>query len=121
MYLIVTGKKKSMLEFKKCFERACSKWLNENKYFTLVLAHSFAIQRDGGDGARYVEEKRIIIMSRIAIKRKTRETEIECKLNLDGSGEYSISTGIGFLDHMIEQLSKHSSINIFQGKRRFTH
>ena len=53
-------------------------------------------------------------MSRIAnIKRKTKETEIECKLNLDGTGEYSISTGIGFLDHMIEQLSKHSSINIF--------
>ena len=53
-------------------------------------------------------------MSRIAnIRRKTKETEIECKLNLDGTGEYSISTGIGFLDHMIEQLSKHSSINIF--------
>lgn len=52
-------------------------------------------------------------MSRIAnIKRKTKETEIECKLNLDGTGEYSISTGIGFLNHMIEQLSKHSSINI---------
>ena len=53
-------------------------------------------------------------MSRIAnIRRKTKETEIECKLNLDGTGEYRISTGIGFLDHMIEQLSKHSSINIF--------
>ncbi len=53
-------------------------------------------------------------MSRTAdIKRKTKETEIECKLNLDGTGEYSITTGIGFLDHMIEQLSKHSSINIF--------
>tara|TARA_B100001248_G_scaffold226317_1_gene184256 strand:+ start:4119 stop:4727 length:609 start_codon:yes stop_codon:yes gene_type:complete len=53
-------------------------------------------------------------MSRIAnIRRKTKETEIECKLNLDGTGEYRISTGIGFLDHMIEQLSKHSCINIF--------
>ena len=45
-------------------------------------------------------------MKRIAeIRRKTKETEIECKLNLDGTGEYNISTGIGFLDHMIEQLS----------------
>ncbi len=53
-------------------------------------------------------------MKRIAeIKRKTKETEIECKLNLDGTGEYNISTGIGFLDHMIEQLSKHSSLDIY--------
>ncbi len=53
-------------------------------------------------------------MKRIAeIKRKTQETEIECKLNLDGTGEYNISTGIGFLDHMIEQLSKHSALDIY--------
>ena len=52
-------------------------------------------------------------MSRIAkIKRKTKETEIDCSLNLDGTGDYKVSTGIGFLDHMIEQLSKHSSVDI---------
>ncbi|MBF96104.1 MAG: Histidine biosynthesis bifunctional protein HisB [Alphaproteobacteria bacterium MarineAlpha9_Bin4] len=53
-------------------------------------------------------------MKRVAeIKRKTKETDIECKINLDGTGEYKISTGIGFLDHMIEQLSKHSACDIF--------
>ena len=53
------------------------------------------------------------MMSRIAkIKRKTKETEIDCSLNLDGTGDYKVSTGIGFLDHMIEQLSKHSSVDI---------
>lgn len=46
------------------------------------------------------------------IKRSTSETDIEVQLNLDGSGSYDISTGIGFLDHMIEQLSKHSLIDI---------
>ena len=46
------------------------------------------------------------------IKRKTKETNILCKLNLDGTGKYNISTGIGFLDHMIEQLAKHSSVDI---------
>lgn len=52
-------------------------------------------------------------MNRISeIKRKTKETNIVCKLNLDGTGEYNISTGIGFLDHMIEQLSRHSSVDI---------
>ena len=52
-------------------------------------------------------------MNRIAeLKRKTKETEINCKINLDGKGLYKVDTGIGFLDHMIEQLSKHSGIDI---------
>ena len=52
-------------------------------------------------------------MNRIAeLKRKTKETEINCKVNLDGKGLYKVNTGIGFLDHMIEQLSKHSGIDI---------
>ena len=46
------------------------------------------------------------------VKRKTKETEIEAKVQLDGSGVSEISTGIGFLDHMLDQLSKHSQINI---------
>lgn len=44
--------------------------------------------------------------------RATKETEIKVKVNLDGSGKYNVSTGIGFLDHMMEQLSRHSLIDI---------
>ena len=44
--------------------------------------------------------------------RATKETEIKVKVNLDGSGTYNVSTGIGFLDHMMEQLSRHSLIDI---------
>ena len=52
-------------------------------------------------------------MKRVAeLKRKTKETEINCKINLDGKGFYKVDTGIGFLDHMIEQLSRHSGIDI---------
>ena len=47
-----------------------------------------------------------------SVKRITKETEIEASVNLDGSGVYNISTGIGFLDHMIEQLSRHSLIDV---------
>ena len=47
-----------------------------------------------------------------SVSRKTRETEIEAAINLDGTGTYDVSTGIGFLDHMLEQLSKHSLIDI---------
>ena len=51
-------------------------------------------------------------MRKSKINRKTSETEISVEVNLDGEGKFKISTGIGFLDHMLEQLSKHSLIDI---------
>ncbi len=45
-------------------------------------------------------------------QRKTNETDIKLELNLDGSGQCSISTGIGFYDHMLEQISKHGNIDL---------
>ena len=46
------------------------------------------------------------------ISRKTNETSIDVEVNLDGTGIYEVSTGIGFLDHMLEQLSRHSLIDL---------
>lgn len=46
------------------------------------------------------------------IYRKTKETDIYVKINLDGSGICDIETGLGFFDHMLEQLGKHGGINI---------
>ena len=46
------------------------------------------------------------------IERKTAETSILITVNLDGTGKYDVSTGIGFLDHMVEQFSKHSLIDV---------
>lgn len=46
------------------------------------------------------------------ISRKTKETEIVATIDLDGTGAFDIKTGIGFLDHMLEQLARHSLIDI---------
>ena len=46
-------------------------------------------------------------MRKAEIKRKTKETEIQLSLNLDGKGKSSISTPFGMLTHMLEQISKH--------------
>jgi imidazoleglycerol-phosphate dehydratase len=51
-------------------------------------------------------------MRKASIERKTKETGISARVDLDGTGRYEVSTGIGFLDHMIEQLSRHSLIDI---------
>lgn len=51
-------------------------------------------------------------MRHARVERKTKETRIEVELDLDGTGAYDVATGIGFLDHMLEQLSRHSLIDL---------
>ncbi len=51
-------------------------------------------------------------MRQASVERNTNETRISVSVDLDGTGAYEIATGIGFLDHMLEQLSRHSLIDI---------
>ena len=51
-------------------------------------------------------------MRQAKVERNTSETQISATVDLDGSGRYDVASGIGFLDHMLEQLSRHSLIDI---------
>ncbi len=51
-------------------------------------------------------------MRQATVERKTKETQIRTTVGLDGTGIYKVATGIGFLDHMLEQLSRHSLIDL---------
>ena len=51
-------------------------------------------------------------MREATITRNTKETAIDVRLNLDGTGKYDVETGIGCLDHMLEQLSRHSLMDL---------
>ncbi len=53
-----------------------------------------------------------VIPRKVNVQRKTKETDIAIELNLDGSGKNKINTGLGFFDHMLEQLSKHGQLDL---------
>jgi imidazoleglycerol-phosphate dehydratase len=55
------------------------------------------------------------------IERSTAETSVSAEVNLDGSGAFAVKTGVGFLDHMLEQLSRHSLIDIKVEAKGDTH
>ena len=60
--LIVTGKRKTILGAKSILRELVPSWLNSEMFSSLVLAHNYAIKKDGGDGARYVllRKKRLL-------------------------------------------------------------
>jgi imidazoleglycerol-phosphate dehydratase len=66
----------------------------------------------GDSGEPRCHRQEVGPMRRASVSRKTKETQIEVEIDLDGQGRSDISTGIGFLDHMLDQLARHSLIDI---------
>ena len=60
-------------------------------------------------------------MRKNSIERNTKETQISCLINLDGTGQTKISTGIGFFDHMLEIFSHHSLLDLELNVKGDTH
>ncbi|MDH3665720.1 MAG: imidazoleglycerol-phosphate dehydratase HisB [Paracoccaceae bacterium] len=60
-------------------------------------------------------------MRQASLKRKTAETEIAVEMNLDGTGAYENQTGVGFFDHMLDQLARHSLIDLKLTAKGDTH
>ena len=88
-----------------------------NQALDLLFAHRRLVDREGSEikmdiVAKYASAAIAAAMRTGSISRNTNETSIEVEVNLDGSGVYEVSTGIGFLDHMLEQLSRHSLIDL---------
>ena len=77
----------------------------------LLISHLF----------NYIPLSRIKMSRKAKISRKTKETTINVEANIDGKGKYKIDTGIDFLNHMLEQFSKHSLIDINLKTKGDTH
>ena len=76
-----------------------------------IGCRALILGRDGMDWDKISEI--LFAGERIAeVKRTTKETDIEIKINLDGSGKTDISTGLGFFDHILEQIGKHGMIDL---------
>jgi imidazoleglycerol-phosphate dehydratase len=88
-----------------------------NQAIGMLFAHCRLVDRDVCKIkmlviAKYTDVAIAAAMRTGSISRKTNETSIDVEVNLDGTGIYEVSTGIGFLDHMLEQLSRHSLIDL---------
>lgn len=92
--------------------------INPKKIFYVTLAkpaEKKAIFVSAKSDTKNFEEAVNVILTRLrtaSVKRKTKETDISIDVSLDGRGESKIVTGIGFFDHMLEQISRHGNISM---------
>ena len=75
-------------------------------------APSRAVAKSSAAGSPLRLARATAFARKAEVERRTKETHIACAVDLDGTGAYDVRTGVGFLDHMLEQLSRHSLIDL---------
>ncbi len=96
--------KKSKNSFNKTFSLTTKEGLGEN----VISASKNSRNKNFKDAVNEILTK----LRAVSYGRKTKETDISISLSLDGNGETEIKTGVGFFDHMLEQIAKHANINL---------
>lgn len=76
---------------------------------------SFRVTRHGGDDETWPAIVRVLSARAAHVRRRTKETDIDVRVGLDSTAPVEISTGIGFFDHMLEQLAKHGGFSLQLG------
>jgi imidazoleglycerol-phosphate dehydratase/histidinol-phosphatase len=82
------------------------------EFATNLGVRGLTVRRHGSDEETWSAIVRTLTERRAALERKTKETDIRVAVNLDATAPVSISTGIGFFDHMLEQLAKHGGFSL---------
>src|SRR5579884_2143279 len=89
---------------------------NASAHVRISSGRCKSAQRHGGESPQALLKKREIAsslsMRKAAVKRNTKETAVEVAVDLGAAGRACIATGIGFLDHMLDLLARHSRIDI---------
>jgi imidazoleglycerol-phosphate dehydratase/histidinol-phosphatase len=82
------------------------------EFATNLGVRGLRVRRHGDAAETWPAILRALTERRATVKRKTKETDIDVQVNLDDTGPISIVTGIGFFDHMLEQLAKHGGFSL---------
>ncbi len=92
--------------------RSNAGWVVKSEDGQLSLHHTEKQKSEAFPGWEQLTHRMVYPERKAAVVRNTKETRIEAEVNLDGTGKYDIKTGLGFFDHMLEQIARHGKVDL---------